>query len=232
MEAIDRVCATVAALRAPDGCPWDREQTHQSLRRCLIDETCELLETLDNGDMPHLREELGDVLLQVLLHAQIASESGHFSLAEVADDLNAKLVRRHPHVFGEEARATDSQAVLKRWDEIKAAEKSARPLPDSPFKALPPTLPALIFADHLLKQVAKLGLSAAERFPAVLQSNTTPTLTASEAGRQLLSVVAACRQAGLDPETALRVEAQRLQHAATALWQSRQPNEVASPDRQ
>ena len=100
MSAIDDLRRTMVRLRAPDGCPWDREQTHASLVRCLIDEVSELIDTIDRGDDAHMREELGDVLIQIVFHAQIAAEEGKFNFDDVARDINDKLVRRHPHVFG------------------------------------------------------------------------------------------------------------------------------------
>src|SRR5690606_11310210 len=124
---------------------------HQSLAGCLVEETCELLDTIDRGDLPHMREELGDVLLQVVMHAQIAKESGAFDLENVATELNEKLIRRHPHVFGE-ATAGDEDAALRQWDAIKAAEKknglggSTTQTDSGVFKALPQSLPALLRA--------------------------------------------------------------------------------------
>ena len=100
MSALDDLRRTVARLRAPDGCPWDREQTHQTLTRCLIDECSELLDAIDRLDLPHMREELGDVLVQIVFHAQLAAERGEFDFDDVAREINEKLVRRHPHVFG------------------------------------------------------------------------------------------------------------------------------------
>ena len=100
MMPIDELRRTMARLRAPDGCPWDREQTHQTLARCLIDECSELLDTIDRNDLPHMREELGDVLIQVVFHAQLAAERGDFNFDDVAREINEKLIRRHTHVFG------------------------------------------------------------------------------------------------------------------------------------
>ncbi|MDR0353966.1 MAG: MazG family protein [Opitutaceae bacterium] len=125
MSAIHELRQTIARLRAPGGCPWDREQTHASLTRCLIDECSELLETIDALDMPHMREELGDVLIQVVFHAQLAEEAGHFDLDDVAREVNEKLIRRHPHVFGGSRLATSEQ-VLVKWEQIKAQEKAAK----------------------------------------------------------------------------------------------------------
>jgi XTP/dITP diphosphohydrolase/tetrapyrrole methylase family protein/MazG family protein len=125
MSAINELLRTIARLRAPGGCPWDREQTHASLARCLIDECSELLETIDALDMPHMREELGDVLIQVVFHAQLAEEAGHFGFDDVAREVNEKLIRRHPHVFGGNRLATSEQ-VLVKWEQIKAQEKAAK----------------------------------------------------------------------------------------------------------
>ncbi len=125
MSPIDELRTTMARLRGKNGCPWDQEQTHQSLARCLIDECSELLETIDEGDMPHMREELGDVLIQVVFHALLAEEAGHFNFDDVAADINAKLVRRHPHVFGSEKLGTSDQ-VIAQWEVIKAGERAAR----------------------------------------------------------------------------------------------------------
>ena len=161
VSAIEDLLKTVAALRNPEGgCPWDIEQTHESLAVCLIDECCELLETLDNKDMEHMREELGDVLLQVVMHAQMAKEEGVFDFSDVASELNDKLIRRHPHVFGEEkGKFDDSGKVLKRWDEIKAAEKKNGPERERKlFKNLPPQLPSLLRARDVYKQISKQDL--------------------------------------------------------------------------
>ena len=119
MSAIDDLKATMARLRAPDGCPWDQEQTHATLVRCLIDEVSELIDAIDRGDYPHMREELGDVLIQVVFHAQIAAEKGIFNFEDVARDINDKLVRRHPHVFGSGKLETTEQVIVE-WEKIKA----------------------------------------------------------------------------------------------------------------
>ena len=128
MSAIDELRRTMARLRAPDGCPWDQEQTHASLVRCLIDEVSELIDTIDRGDHAHMREELGDVLIQVVFHAQIAAEQGLFDFDDVARDINDKLVRRHPHVFGA-MRLNTSEQVITEWEKIKATERKHGPAP-------------------------------------------------------------------------------------------------------
>jgi XTP/dITP diphosphohydrolase/tetrapyrrole methylase family protein/MazG family protein len=194
---------TVERLRAPNGCPWDREQTHASLTRCLLEETAELIDTIDEGDMAHMREELGDVLLQVVMHAQIAKEAGHFDIGDVAADINAKLIRRHPHVFGE-AKAETSAEVLVKWDQIKATEKPKMQDTEKPPVKLPPRhLTTLLYADELLKQLGKINHT-----PSQLDQERVGRLAAGlnedEAGLRLLEIVAACRKAHVDPEAALR----------------------------
>src|SRR5215216_5106400 len=121
--AFQRLAEIIARLRAPDGCPWDREQTHATLRTHLLEEACETMEAIDSGDDAHLCEELGDLLMQPVLHAQIASESGTFDIVDVMEGISDKLVRRHPHVFGE-LTVADSGEVLRHWDAIKRDEKA------------------------------------------------------------------------------------------------------------
>ena len=126
MSAIDDLIQTMARLREPGGCPWDQEQTHASLVRCLIDETSELIDAIDRGDLPHMREELGDVLIQVVFHARLAEEAGQFTFDDVAREINEKLIRRHPHVFGS-GKLDTSEQVITQWDAIKATEKKNGP---------------------------------------------------------------------------------------------------------
>src|SRR5579862_6355871 len=116
--------AIMARLRAPDGCPWDREQTFDSIKKHTLEETYEVFDAIERRAWPDLRDELGDLLLQVLFYAQMASEAGYFTLADVAASLNAKLIRRHPHIFGD-VEAADANAVLRNWEQIKQAEKKA-----------------------------------------------------------------------------------------------------------
>ena len=123
--ALDQFVATIAALRAPDGCPWDREQTHASIAHNMIEEAYEAVDTIETNDVPHLREELGDVLLQVVLQSQIAADAGEFTFDDVATDVNDKMVRRHPHIFSD-AQAADAAEVLDLWDQVKLAEAQAK----------------------------------------------------------------------------------------------------------
>ncbi len=145
-------------LRGPGGCPWDLEQTHDSLRPYLIEETYEVLEALDSGDDKRLVSELGDLLLQVVFHAQLASEEGRFDAGDVADAIREKLIRRHPHVFGK-ARARNSAEVLKRWEELKAEERRAEGEPErrSLLEGVPKNLPALSEAFQLTRRASNVG---------------------------------------------------------------------------
>jgi tetrapyrrole methylase family protein/MazG family protein len=138
-SSIDRLREIVAKLRAPEGCPWDREQTHATLKPHLLEECYELIDAIDDQDDEALLEELGDVLLQVVLHAQMATEEGRFDFDQIADRIADKLVLRHPHVFGENKLST-SDAVLRQWDAIKRSEKQER---KSIIDGIPRTLPAL-----------------------------------------------------------------------------------------
>lgn len=150
----------MARLRAPDGCPWDRKQTHASILNCLIEEAYEFVDAVENQDAANMREELGDLLLQVVFHAQMASEAGTFAFPDVVESISEKLVRRHPHVFGDSAVDT-AEGVQKQWDEIKQKEKAAKSgpeaVPEGPLGALPKHLPALLKAEKIQKKAAGHG---------------------------------------------------------------------------
>lgn len=207
MSAIEELKATMARLRAPDGCPWDQEQTHATLVRCLIDEVSELIETIDRLDYPHMREELGDVLIQVVFHAQIAAEQGLFTFDDVARDINEKLIRRHPHVFGT-SKVGSSAEVLVEWEKIKATEKKHGPAATGIFKEMPPRLPALMFAEAVWKQIEKKQLPAEGVVDTAQVRALGAQLDEATLGKMLFEIAAAARAKGLDPEGALR------QHAA------------------
>ena len=161
---LQHLVQTIWRLRQPDGCPWDREQTHQSIGKNTIEEAYEALDCIEADDVAHLREELGDVLMQVVLHAQIAADAGEFTLADVARDIDAKLIRRHPHVFGD-ADADNSDEVLKIWDEVKLAEKAAKDkavaagevAPEGLLDGVPTHLPALMQAQKVSRKAAAVG---------------------------------------------------------------------------
>lgn len=211
MASINDLIETVAALRHPEtGCPWDIEQDHQSLSECLVDECCELLQTIDRMDMPHMEEELGDVLLQVVMHAQMAKEAEHFDFDSVCALVNEKLIRRHPHVFGK-TELKDSSAVLQQWDTIKAAEQKRGPAQKGRFKDLPPQLPALMYAKDVFKQVQKQGMEADGLIDeAAVRASAASLATEEELGRKLFEIAAACRLNKFDPESTLRRHTQKI----------------------
>src|ERR1700730_4606135 len=151
---IDRLRNIVAQLRSPDGCPWDREQTHESLKPHLIEECYELVDAIDAGDDKEMKEELGDLLLQVVLHSQMAAEASRFTLDEVATAIADKLVNRHPHVFGEN-RLPNSEAVLRQWEVIKRSENQER---RSVLDGVPKGLPALARAQKVQTKAARVGV--------------------------------------------------------------------------
>lgn len=214
MASIDDLIATVARLRAPGGCPWDREQTHRSLCAGLVEEAAEFLETVDLDEKDHMREELGDLLLQVVMHAQIAAEDGDFTFDDVARGVNEKMIRRHPHVFGNLS-LKDSAAVLNKWDEIKAKEKGAgaKPAGAALFKDVPATLSAMLRAREVWKTVTKKGLDAGASVDRAKIDALAETLDEEAAGTALFEIVAACRQSGIDPESALRRKTLAVQQA-------------------
>ena len=211
MSAIDDLLETMARLREPGGCPWDQEQSHASLVRCLIDEVSELIDTIDREDMPHMREELGDVLIQVVFHARIAEEKGLFNFDDVAREINEKLVRRHPHVFGS-GKLDTSDEVIAQWDAIKALEKKNGPVQAEAklFKDLPPRLPALMFAEAVWKQIGKKELNTNGIVDAERIGRLGHELDEEKLGRQLFDLAAAARAKGLDPEGALRLHATKV----------------------
>ncbi|MGN0031454.1 MAG: nucleoside triphosphate pyrophosphohydrolase [Candidatus Gastranaerophilaceae bacterium] len=150
---LEELIEVIRRLRAPDGCPWDRVQTHESLRPNMLEEAYEAVDAIDDNDMQHLREELGDVLLQVLLHSQIASENGDFDIEDVAKELKDKLIHRHPHVFGS-SKIEDADKVLEAWDKLKAEEKTER---KSAMDGLSKAQAALIAAQKISKRAVKTG---------------------------------------------------------------------------
>jgi XTP/dITP diphosphohydrolase/tetrapyrrole methylase family protein/MazG family protein len=213
MSAMEDLRKTIARLRAPGGCPWDQEQTHATLVRCLIDECSELIDTIDRMDLPHMREELGDVLIQVIFHAQLAEEAGKFDLEDVAREVNEKLIRRHPHVFGDGKLDTSDQ-VITQWEKIKAQEKKAngQVVPEKVFKDQPPRLPSIMFAEFVWKTIEKKKLPADGLVDAAHVKALGAQLDEAMLGRMLFELTAAARAKGLDPEGALRLHATNIMH--------------------
>ena len=184
---LEELIATLELLRAPGGCAWDAEQTHDSLVRYLLEETYELVDAIESRDDAALVEELGDVLYQVIFHSDIAAAEGRFTLEDVAAHMNAKMIGRHPHVFGSTS-ADTADDVVALWDEVKKVEKPGR---TSTLDGVPQAMPSLLLADKLL---GKGGAVAALPVPA----------TEEELGALLLGMVAGARSSGLDAERALR----------------------------
>jgi nucleoside triphosphate diphosphatase len=218
--ALAEAIAIMARLRGPDGCPWDLEQTFDSIKRHTLEETYEVFDAIERRAWPDLKDELGDLLLQVLFYAQMAAEAGHFNIQDVAANLNAKLIRRHPHIFGD-AVATDANAVLRNWEQIKQSEKkdsaTARP---SMLDDIPRTMPATLEAGKLGSRAAKVGFDwpdadglfdklqeeIGELRAELGPSSDCQSKAAIEAefGDLLFTVVNLARHLKVDPESALR----------------------------
>jgi MazG family protein len=221
--------AIMARLRAPGGCPWDREQTFDTIRKYTLEEAYEVFDAIERRDFPHLAEELGDLLLQVLFYAEMAANEGHFTISDVLEQLNRKLVRRHPHVFGEEASraagnvadvdadvAGSSAAVLRNWEEIKALEKKSAEKTEPRLDSVQRAMPALAEAAKLGSKAAKAGFdwpNWRDLLPKVAEelaeleveadAGRTPEIEA-ELGDLLFTVVNLARHLGVDAEMALR----------------------------
>jgi tetrapyrrole methylase family protein/MazG family protein len=200
----------VARLRAPDGCPWDREQTHASLRPHVIEEAYEVLAALDAGDTVSLPEELGDLLFQVLLHTQLAEEAGEFTMADVLGGLADKLVRRHPHVFGE-TRLDTADQVVEQWDQLKRKERTAE---QSALASVPRALPALSYAQTLLRRAAATGFAWPDKTDVLaklteeleeLSRATSKAEQTAEFGDILINLANYARYLEIDAEEALRL---------------------------
>ncbi|WP_281883894.1 nucleoside triphosphate pyrophosphohydrolase [Paenibacillus sp. YYML68] len=216
-RTFERLHEIVEILRSPDGCPWDREQTHESLRRNLIEEAYEVLETIEEDDPEHMREELGDLLLQVMLHAQIEADVGSFTVYDVIAELNEKLIRRHPHVFGA-SQAEDAEEALVNWQQIKAEEKRLKgiePGSQSVLGGVPRGLPGLMKAYKLQKKAAEVGFDwkTLEDVLPIVQSELDEVIEAirtsgkaeqhEELGDLLFAVVNLARFLKVEPEEAM-----------------------------
>jgi nucleoside triphosphate diphosphatase len=225
VASLAEAIAIMARLRGPDGCPWDREQTFDSIKRHTLEETYEVFDAIERRAWPDLKDELGDLLLQVLFYAQMASEAGYFTLEDVASNLNAKLIRRHPHIFGDVV-ASGSAEVLRNWEQIKQSEKraSTNPQSSSPQPSMlddiPRSMPAVLEASKLGSRAAKVGFdwpNADGLFDKLqeeigeLKAELTPSSEArsqaaieAEFGDLLFTAVNLARHLKVDPESALR----------------------------
>ena len=226
-EEMQSLVETIWRLRQPDGCPWDRKQTHESIGKNMIEEAYEALDCIEAGDEAHLREELGDVLMQVVLHAQIAADAGAFTMADVARDINDKLIRRHPHVFGGRS-ATSADEVLAIWDSVKLAEKGAKDAdaaeagerPEGLLEGVPRSLPALMEAQKVSRKaetVADVWDKVAEEraeFEAEAPGTAEREL---EFGDLLFALVNVARKEGIDAESALRASTAKFRERWAAM---------------
>ncbi len=220
-------------LRAPGGCPWDTEQTHASIRKNFIEEVYEVCDAIDRSDMELMCEELGDVLLQVVFHSEMASERGDFDIDNVCDGICRKLIRRHPHIFAD-VKADDAKTVLDNWDSIKKAEKAQKSHSDT-IADVPKTLPALMYAQKVQKRAAKAGFDwdsidgalakideeAVELRQAVEQKLSVDKV-ADELGDLIFAAVNAARFAGLDAEETLTAASAKFARRFSAIEQMAQ----------
>jgi nucleoside triphosphate diphosphatase len=219
-DPLAEAIAIMARLRAPDGCPWDREQTFDTIKRHTLEETYEVFDAIERRAWPDLKDELGDLLLQVLFYAQMASEVGYFTIQDVASSLNAKLIRRHPHIFGDVV-APASADVLRNWEQIKQSEKKASGHEQaSMLDDIPRTMPAVMEAGKLGSRAAKVGFDwpdtdglfdKLQEEITELKAELTPSSTneskseiEAELGDLLFTAVNLARHLKVDPESALR----------------------------
>ena len=211
--------AIMARLRGPDGCPWDREQTFDSIKKHTLEETYEVFDAIERRAWPELRDELGDLLLQVLFYAQMAADAGYFTIEDVAASLNAKLIRRHPHIFGE-VKADDSATVLKNWEEIKREERRSKGTGEgSALAEVPRSMPAVLEASKLGSRAAKVGFDWPDwegLFPKLEEeigelrqelaaANVSHEAVEAEVGDLLFTAVNLARHLKVDAESALRL---------------------------
>ncbi|MBQ7319259.1 MAG: MazG family protein [Clostridia bacterium] len=212
----DDLCRVITVLRGEGGCPWDMEQNHHSIRTGMIEECYEVVEAIDRDDPVLLREELGDVLLQIVFHADIEKDTGRFSIDDVAHDECVKMIHRHPHVFGQ-VKADTSEQVLQNWEIIKSEEKQRVSLSDK-LRAIPPMLPALMRASKVIKKSEYAAGEGAEQLIARInqqllalsQENAADTDAAARMlGELLFDVTALCRACGVDAEEALTKKTER-----------------------
>lgn len=250
--------AIMHRLRSPGGCPWDRQQSFDSIRKYTLEETYEVLDAIERRDWPELKDELGDLLLQVLFYSEMATEEGHFTIRDVIEGLNRKLIRRHPHVFGEEAAVAagnsaagldvdgiDAAQVLRNWDQIKEREQGQKTATGGRLDAIPRSMPALAEAAKLGSKAAKAGFDwsdvsgltaklreeTAELEAEIAAGEQAREKAAQELGDLLFTAVNLARHLKIDPELALRDTNARFRRRFGAMEsESEQPLEDLSPD--
>jgi len=224
-SSLENFQETIAHLRADDGCPWDRKQTHQSLRIHLLEETYEALDALDKGDLHALREELGDILLQIALHAQIATESGTFRMADVIAGIQKKIIYRHPHVFSD-VQADDVDKVLQNWEALKQEERHAEGADESLLNGVPTSLPALAQAVEIQTRAARVGfdwdttdgvLDKIQEEVEEIRAARTESERSAELGDLLFVLSNYARWLNIEPESALREASIRFRRRFNAM---------------
>ena len=209
LDRFDTLVEIIARLRAPDGCPWDREQTHKTLRGNLLSEAYEVLEALDKGDAAELSEELGDLLLQIVLHSQIAKDDKEFEIRDVIKSITAKIIRRHPHVFGT-VKVSGAEDVMHNWEVLKNKEREAG---RSMLAGVPQDMPALAYAYEISRRAVRVGfewenlqgvIDKIQEEAGEIKAAGSPEEKAEEIGDMLFTLVNYARWQGVDPEAALR----------------------------
>ena len=193
MKDFYNFCEIIAALRAPDGCPWDREQTHKSLSKHLIEEAYEAKEAIDSGNNEKIADELGDVLLQIVMHAQIGKEEGRFTIDDVIKSVSEKMIKRHPHVFGD-ITVKNSAQVLENWEEIKKTQRGQKYVYEE-LEHITPSLPALYRCNKVIGKAKKAGF--------IEEKNPDFNITEEEIGEKLFEICTLSHQCNINPEEAL-----------------------------
>jgi tetrapyrrole methylase family protein / MazG family protein len=224
-HGFDEFVDVIAALRAPDGCPWDREQTHRTIAKNMVEEAYEAVHAIETDDVAELRDELGDVLLQVVLHAQIASDDGEFTIDDVVGAITEKIIRRHPHVFGEQPPAGSALEVHENWDRIKAGERASKQ--QGLMDSVPHALPALMLAQTISRKAVSAGFEwetldgvwdkVLEELDELRDTEPGSPEAAEELGDVLFTVVNLARKQGIDAETALRATCAKFQSRWTLM---------------
>ena len=223
-HGFDEFVELIAVLRGPDGCPWDREQTHGSIAKNMVEEAYEAVHAIETNDVAEIREELGDVLLQVVLHAQIAADTGEFTIDDVVAGIHAKIVRRHPHVFGDAA-AEDAAAVTRTWDQIKSVERAEKQ--QGLLDTVPHALPALMLAQAISRKAVSAGFEwdslegvwakVHEEIDELKAEEPGSPGAAEEIGDLLFTIVNLARKQGIDAEMALRTTCDKFRSRWSAM---------------
>ncbi len=201
-DPFQKLCAILDTLLGPQGCPWDREQTMLSLRHTLLEEAHEVIDAINSGDAEKIREELGDLFLNAVFLTKLGVKEGRFAHDDPLREINAKLIRRHPHVFGEIDKGLSAQGVFSQWEAIKQAEKKK---PEGPFDSIPRELPSLARAQKVLKKLRKMNV------PQLPKAPSEEKISEEELGRRLMELVAVAEKSGIDAEQALLTATRSLQ---------------------